>query len=154
MPSPMITAALARPTARPSPTATAIPVNSRESLPFRGPQDQYALNVMTYGTERSIPPPPPVMTSIWPSATNARKDAAVALIVSEPNENRWVTTPMRIQAKMDPSTAHAHGARFRSDPRAAHMSLIQLEAFMMTAPSWPGRARQARGSESGPPQRM
>src|SRR6516164_4399035 len=91
------------------------------------PAERKADSVMTFGIDRSIAPPPVVMTNIWPSATIARKEAFVLVAIKLSRFRLCAKRPNAIHITKAPTAAQIHGIPFttlRLSATDAELNLI------------------------------
>src|SRR5271165_288863 len=100
------------------------------SLPEAMPAERKADRVITFGIERSIAPPPVVMTSIWPSATIARKEAFELVAIKLSRFRLCAKRPSTTHIMKTPSAAQIHGILFA----ALKLSITDLESKLILHP--------------------
>src|SRR6516225_10191707 len=86
--------------------------NAFRLLPEAMPAERKADSVMTFGIDRSIAPPPVVMTNIWPSATIARKEAFVLVAIKLSRFKLCAKKPNATHIMKAPAADQIHGILF------------------------------------------
>src|SRR5262249_44290619 len=104
--------ALTRPIIAPIRRTAGTAYNAFRSLPEAMPAERNADSVITFGMERSIAPPPVVMTSICPSATIARKEAFVLVAAKLSRFRLCAKRPTATHITKAPIAAQIHGIPF------------------------------------------
>src|SRR5215469_2726188 len=76
------------------------------------PAERKADSVITFGIERSMAPPPVVMTNICPSATIARNEAFVLVAIKLSRLRLCANNPKAIHIASEPPAAQIQGISF------------------------------------------